>query len=228
MSWPFPKEKGVNDRLDKRFPPGKQGSIDDATRDAVINALGKKLTTSSDVQVAVEAMRKAITMLESGTADARVEYLRGAADLQISKGSGLLAFTAIITAGAGIGLEKFQADFLALVLCAIGGLFALGASLMSLIVVWSKAPSEEQFADAASESRWLAQLLASRGRKANWAVVHSIVATFVLALSVAVFVWPESKDLPKQEQQTAAPDATKSGDGDIADAAKETKPHQGM
>lgn len=175
----FPSDDIVKARLDARF-----GAFDNSAVNAILEdvkqALNKDLNESANVCAAIAAMRSAIARLDSGSAEARVEYLRAAADLQVSKGSGLLAFTAIIAATAGIALDKVLHHPIALWLCLGSAVVALAASLMTLFVVWSSAPTSDQFSTAAKESQWLTTLLVRRAWKSNLAVVLGVLATLLL------------------------------------------------
>ena len=180
----FPSDDIVKARLDARF-----GAFDNSAVNAILEdvkqALNKDLNESANVCAAIAAMRSAIARLDSGSAEARVEYLRAAADLQVSKGSGLLAFTAIIAATAGIALDKVLHHPIALWLCLGSAVVALAASLMTLFVVWSSAPTSDQFSTAAKESQWLTTLLVRRAWKSNLAVVLGVLATLQQQLAAA-------------------------------------------
>lgn len=175
----FPSTDKVKERLDARFATLAVSAADQIKQD-VKDALNKDLTESANALAAIATMRSAIALLESGNAEARVEYLRAAADLQVSKGSGLLAFTAIIAATAGIALDKVLHHPIALWLCLGSALVALVASLMALFVVWSSAPTSDQFSTAAKESQWLTTLLVRRAWRSNLAVVLGVLATLLL------------------------------------------------
>lgn len=184
----FPSTDKVKERLDARFAMLAVSAGDQITQKAR-EELDKDLTDPTNAHAAITAMRSAIALLESGSADARVEYLRAAADLQVSKGSGLLAFTAIIAATAGIALDKVLHHPIALWLCLGSALVALVASLMTLFVVWSSAPTSDQFSTAAKESQWLTTLLVGRARKSNLAVVLGVLAMLLLVVAGGVRIF---------------------------------------
>lgn len=201
----FPNAAELKERLGARFRPSSPASIKAAKKE-VADALAEDLSDSTKARAAVTAMRSAIATLESGHADGRVDYLRAVTDLQVSKGSGLLAFTGIVAATAGIGLEKLESHFVALVLCLSSAAAALFASLIVLFVVWSSSPSQEEFRTAEDESLWLTTLLARRAWKLNLAVVLGILATALLvATGVARLVGTaESAQSPLKQPGPAA------------------------
>ncbi len=184
----FPSASVVEKRLDVRFGTLAVRAADQIKQE-VKDALSKDLTESANALAAIAAMRSAIALLEPGNAEARVEYLRAAADLQVSKGSGLLAFTAIIAATAGIALDKVLHHPIALGLCLGSAGFALGASVMTLLVVWISAPTSDQFSTAAKESQWLTTLLVRRAWKSNLAVVLGVLAMLLLVVAGVVRIF---------------------------------------
>lgn len=189
----FPSKIEVIERLDARFGKASGGRLSDDAKKAVIDGLNENLSTKENAEAAVAAMRSAIVLIEAGSYQSRVDYLRGTADLQVSKGGGLLAFTGIIAAIAGIGFEKMQPQDPAFWVCISAGLLAVVASVISLSVVWSAAPSRLEFQDAINESEWLADLVSKRGAKSNWAVRLSRLATILLAVSALLSLLPLGK-----------------------------------
>lgn len=212
----FPSTAEVQARLDARFPTPAAGAVD-RSKTEVTEALSEDLNVPANARNAIAAMQGAIALLDSGYAEGRVEYLRTATDLQVSKGAGLLAFTAIIAATAGIALDKVLLNPLALWLCLASAGAALLASLMALFVVWSSAPSKEQFATAASESHWLTTLLVARAWKSNLAVALGVLATLLLAGAGLARLLIAAA--PAQPQATAPQPATCAASGAEAAAS---------
>ena len=171
----------VTSRLNARFPI--DGAALEARKVEVVESL-KDVSDGNKKKAAIAAMEGAIGALNGQNLQAQLEYLRQATDLQVSKGGGLLAFTAIIAAIAGIAFEKFAIESGAFDWPLWAGVLALLASGMSLIVVWSNIPTHEQFRNSANEIRWLSGLLAIRGFCVNGAVLLSVAATLVLGWGI--------------------------------------------
>jgi hypothetical protein len=122
--------------------------------------------------------------------DERVEYLRGATDLQVAKASGLLAYAAIVSALAVFLWDKLGTHCGTAWFCLASGALALVSAGLTLRAIWSTAPTEAQFDSAESESDWLTALLQARARLSNLAVALSGAASNALVLAVAVRVMP--------------------------------------
>lgn len=136
------------------------------------------------------------------TAEERVAYLRTATDLQVTKASGLLAFTAIICALATFLYDKLDPSAWAQSFCIASGLVALLASAFTLRSLWSSAPTAAQFSSAESEADWLTSLLFTRALLINRAVALSAAAAAFIFVGFAIRALPESSYLPRAPAAT--------------------------
>jgi len=122
-------------------------------------------------------------------AECQVEYLRVATDLQVSKASGILSFSAILCALAIFLLQKPpDGAALADLLFASSAFFAASGSTLMLRTLWSSAPEEDEFKTAGNEAEWLLRLHHLRAVLSNCAVVLVGLAGIALFLG-ALLRW---------------------------------------
>jgi hypothetical protein len=146
----------------------------------------------ADINARLDARFKATppASLEAAQTQERVEYLRVATDLQVAKGSGLLAFTALTSALAVVLYDKLPGPPVSQALCIASGLVSLLASVLMLRTVWSEAPTPAQFAQPEAEAAWLVDLLHRRGWLSNMAVALALAASVGLVVALAGALMP--------------------------------------
>lgn len=223
----FHDKAGLKSALDKRFGTLTQASLDEA-HELLTEELKKKWTlTTRSSHLAV--LERALTLLQKGDAEAKVQYVSASADLQISKASGLVTYCALLLAIAAILLPNtapgLQHDSLVTVL-----FVSLVGSAVTLCAIWFKWPKQDsELETPEQEYTWLLDLLVRRAGLINGAVLLSGIAT--AAMLVSMFIWVNAgsanttvvEQLPGQQASSSSVASSANSAESITSAASNSR-----
>jgi len=177
----FPTKSDLESRLRTRFG-GVAAQQITAAEALVRSAAAASWSTPQEVAKRRDEIKEALALLESGSPEEKVAYLRGAVDLQLTKASGLVTYCALVAAVASLLLQPGGASPIQLFAYVTSAMLCVIAAVATISTSMTKWPSLKDFSTSTNEADWLVRLLLSRGRRINVAVPLAIVATCLIPL----------------------------------------------